>query len=289
MKLPALRPVILAFACGGAILAQQQQIPQPAPPVPQQTPAPTSAPPEISADDPDAGEPVMFYYWLSKGTGKLLPGAVAAVPLNQVLGLPNASPRSLGASISMPAGKFNHLELSYFQADGSGTSYATVPLSLFGNNVPQGDFISTTYRVRFAQLTWNYLTWPAPPEDAKFRVHTLYSFSYTSDSVTIDAPYELSTTFQPPHGTRNIFYPTFGLQAEYVPSKHLYIQAKTFGFGLPHKAALGDMEVSAVARFKHLEIFGGYKFFHLKTSTASDQYFTQNLGGPMGGVRWVLH
>ena len=101
--IPALRPALtrclFLFAGCGAALAQQQQqpqqqIPQPAPPVPQQTPAPTSAPPEISPDDPDYGEPVMFYYWLSKGAGRTLPGRIAAVPQDHTLAMPDASPRS---------------------------------------------------------------------------------------------------------------------------------------------------------------------------------------------------
>lgn len=290
---PALARCLFLFAGCGAALAQQQQqpqqqIPQPAPPVPQQTPAPTSAPPEISPDDPDYGEPVTFYYWLSKGTGITRPGQIAAVPQDQTLSMPDASPRTPGVSLSMPAGKFNHLELSYFQTDGSGTGTALTPLALFGSNVPQGDLISTTYRVRFAQLTWNYLNWPVPPEDSKFRIHSLFSFSYTSDSVTVDAPYETSASFMPPHGSRNIFFPTFGLQAEYIPSKHFYIQGRAYGFGWIHKADVAGAEVSIIGRIKHLELFGGYKFFHFKTSPASDQFFVQTLTGPMVGARWVL-
>ena len=75
-----------------------------------------------------------------------------------------------------------------------------MPLSLFGSTIPQGDFISSTYRLRNAQLTWNYLTWPAPPEDSKWRFHTLYSFNYTGVSATVDAPFEPSATFVPAHG-----------------------------------------------------------------------------------------
>jgi len=272
------------------LLFGQQQPPTPpeAPAPQQQNPAATTAPPEIGKDDPDFGEPEGVFYWLSRGTPKLLPGAAAAEPLNQVLGLPNARPRSPGAFVSIPAGKFNHLEISYFQVDGDGTGYAAVPLGIFGSSIPVTDFISTTYRVRNAQLTWNYLTWPAPPEDSKWRLRTLWAFNYTSATATVDAPFESSATFEPAHGTRNIFYPAFGISTEYIPNKHFYFEARTWGFGFPHRADIADAEVNVVARVKHIEIFGGYKYFHFKTSTKSDEFVVGTLTGPMAGARWVF-
>jgi hypothetical protein len=287
----ALKPIgaaSLMCALSSLTFAQQQPPPPEAPPPQQQNTAPTTAPPEITQDDPDYGEPVGLSYWLSRGPSRLLPGILAAVPQNQKLVLPDARPRSPGIFLSMPAGKFNHLELSYFQVDGSGTGYATTPLGLFGYNVPLGDFISNTFRLRQAQLTWNYLTWPVPLEDSKWRVHTLYSFNYTSDSVTVDAPFEPNVAFTPPHGTRNIFYPSFGIATEYVPSKSFFFEARAWGFGFPHRADIGDVEANAVVRLKHLEIFGGYKYFHFKTSPRNDQYFLGTVKGPIFGLRWVI-
>jgi hypothetical protein len=271
-----------------SLMFGQQPTPPEAPAPQQQNTAATTAPQEISKDDPDYGEPVGLFYWMTRGKSNLLPGAVAAVPADQMLALPNAKPRSPGAFVSMPAGKFNHLEISYFQVEADGTGYAALPLGLFGSNIPQGDFISTSYRVRNAQLTWNYLTWPAPPEDSKWRVHTLYSFNYTSASATVDAPFEASTTFSPAHGTKNIFYPAFGISTEYIPSKHFYFEARTWGFGFPHHADIGDAEVNAIVRVSHFEIFGGYKLFHYKTSPKSDQYFVGTVQGPVAGLRWVF-
>src|SRR5580698_2915088 len=89
----------------------QQQPPAPEAPAPQQqNQAATTAPPEISKDDPDYGEPFGAYFWLTKGPGKLLPGTKAAEPIDQILALPDVRPRSFGVFASMPAGKFNHLE-----------------------------------------------------------------------------------------------------------------------------------------------------------------------------------
>jgi hypothetical protein len=297
-----LKPIVAASwmcALSSLMLGQQQPPPPPpeAPPQQQQNPSATTAPPEIGKDDPDYGEPIGGFFWLTKGKSILLPQAPAPCSIDCIaptpgqdltLALPSARPRSPGAFVSIPAGKFNHLEISYFQAYGNGTGYAAVPLSLFGSDFAQGDFISPTYRIRNAQLTWNYLTWPAPPEDSKFRFRTLYSFNYTGVSATVDAPFEASATFVPANGSRNIFYPAFGVSLEYIPSKNFYFEARTWGFGFPHRADIADAEANAVVRVKHFEIFAGYKWFHYKTSPQNAEYFAGSLSGPMAGARWVF-
>ena len=232
----------------------QTQLPPPTAPTPQQTPAPTAAPPQIAPDDPDNGEPLSLYIWKTSGPANLRPGTQAAVPNNQLLALPNFSSLSPAGVASIPAGKFNHLEVSYFQADGNGTTTTPIALSLFGSNFGPGTLMSNSYRVRNAQLTWNYLTWPSPPEDSKFRFRTLYGFNYTRVSAVLDAPLDLSTTFMPGHGFRQLFYPVFGVDAEYIPSKHLVLEARTWGFGFPQHADVGISKAplscaSATSRF----------------------------------------
>jgi hypothetical protein len=281
---------IIAAMCvlPSLMVGQQQPNPQEPPAPQQQNPAATTAPPQISKDDPDYGEPIGVFYWLTRGPMNTYPGVLAAVPQDQTLALPNALPRSPGVSVSIPAGKFNHLEITYFQVEGNGTSYAAVPLSLFGSNFAQGDFLSSSYKVRSAQLTWNYLTWPAPPEDSKWRFRTLWSFDYTGINLTVDAPFETSASFLPAIATKNIFYPMLGVAGEYIPSKKFYFEGRSSGFWVPHRADIADAEVKAVARFKHFEVFGGYKFFHFKTSPNSSQYIVGTLTGPLVGVRWVI-
>ncbi len=290
-----MKPIVAAsWMCALSSLTFGQQQPPPPPEAPaqqQQNPSATTAPPEISPDDPDFGEPLGGFYWLTRGKTNLLPGSInwRRFRRTRCWHLPDARPRSPGAFVSIPAGKFNHLEISYFQADGNGTGYAAVPLSLFGSDFAQGDFISTSYRIRNAQLTWNYLTWPAPPEDSKWRFRTLYSFNYTGVSATVDAPFEASATFVPANGSRNIFYPAFGVSLEYIPNKIFYFEARTWGFWIPHRADIADAEATAVVVIKkHFEIFGGYKFFHFKTSPNSDQFFVGTMTGPAAGVRWVI-
>lgn len=284
------------FGMGNILLGQQPApppqtqttLPTPAEPTPQQTPAPTSAPPEIAPDDPDSGEPLSLYFWKASGPAHLLPGTVAALPSAQELTLPNFSSYSPGGQISIPGGKFNHVEISYFQADGSGGFTTPIALSLFGSNFGPGTLMSTTYRVRNAQLDWNYLNWPAPPEDSKFRIRTLYGLNYTRVSTVIDAPLDLSTSFTPGIGAKQIIYPDFGVVAEYIPSKRLFVEVRAWGFGFPQHAAIGDAEANVVAHIRQVEIFGGYKIFHFKTQKNTDQYFQGTISGPVIGLRWVF-
>lgn len=286
-----------------ALFGQQQpqppaQIPPPTEPTPQQTPAPTAAPPEISPDDPDNGEPVTAYFWKTSGSTILHPGVQTytntATGINYeaavgpTLPLPNFSSISPAGMVSMPAGKFNHLELSYFQADGSGGYITPVALDIFGVAYGPNTLMSNTYRVRNANLTWNYLTWPSPPEDSKFRFRTLYGFNYTRVDAVLDSPLNTNPNFTPGTGNKQIFYPDFGVAGEYIPSKHLFIEGRAWGFALPQHADIGDLEANVVGRLGHIEIFAGYKMFHFKTSKRSDQYFLGTIKGPMAGVRWVF-
>ena len=190
--------------------------------------------------------------------------------------------------IAIPAGKFNRLEISYFQANGVGNSTAPQNLDLFGATVPADDYLAINYRVRNYKVSWNYLTWPSPPENAKFRIKTLWEIQYTTIGASVDAPFETSISFTPAVGSKYIFLPTFGLGGEYVPSKHFRIEGGGSAFGFPHKAELWDAEANAVGRIGHFEIYAGAKIFHFKTSPNADNYFEGTLKGPYAGLRFVF-
>jgi hypothetical protein len=283
---PIISAGLLYLSCA---MLYGQDTPAPAP-AQQQTPAPTVAPPEIAKDDPDNGASVAGFYWLSSGKFSLIGGKKSANVAGETVPLPGDDKKTKGGTIAIPAGKFNRVEVSFFQAYGLGdVGPAPINLSPFGVNIVQGDELVSSYTIRNFKLVWNYLTFPSPPEDSKFRVKTFWGAQYTNIEGVIDAPAELTNTQLPAVGSRHIIYPVLGIGAEYIGSKHFYLDARASAFALPHRSAYYDAEANAVIRTRHIEIFGGYHVFHFKTSPGSDAYFVGTLRGPVGGLRWMFH
>jgi hypothetical protein len=282
---------LLCFSC--TLLFGQQQTPADTPQTPAPSPPPataTPAPADTNKDEVDGTGWITLMYWLSAGSPELIGGkqSTAATSGAGNLGLPADNKRAPGISIAIPAGKFNRFEVSYFQTNGVGNSTSTQNLELLGQSIPANDYLAINYRVRNYKFTWNYLTWPSPPENSKFRVKTLWEVQYTNISASVDAPFETSALFTPAIGSKHIIFPTFGLGFEYVPTKRFRIEGRGSGFGFPHKAEQWESEINAVGRVGHFEIFAGEKIFHFKTSPNSDNYFEGTLKGPYAGLRFVF-
>ena len=304
----------LSLLCvsGMLVLGQQPAAPTPAPAKPQpqtqnqpaQPPAQTSPAPAQSTASPvsqvdkerekydfESQASIEFVYWLTKGSAQLIGGEKSFAQLAGGGNLPleDIHKTTPGVVLKFPAGKFNRLEISYFQGNGSGNSVAPETLTVFNTTVPAGDYLATNFRLRMLKISWNYLTWPSPPEESKFRVKTMWGFQYDALYASVDAPFELSALFAPSFGTRTIYYPDLGIGAEYVPSHHLYFQAQASGFALPHRAVVWDADASAVVRFwRHGEVFAGVKMFHMKSSPKADAYAEATIKGPYAGLRWVF-
>jgi hypothetical protein len=288
----------MCFSCAFVSGQQPPDTAQQAPPTPA-PPKPAAPNPRDVAAKPDNTPPddidkvfvsLKGYYWLTSGRFSMTSGKKATSPGNSTLPtLGDSNKHALGGMLTFPAGKYNRLEVSFYQVHGSGTSTAPQNLSFFGQDFSSGDFIASNFRVRQMQVIWNYLTWPEPPETARFRFKTLWGFQWTSVQSIIDAPYETSATFSPAVGTQNIYYPALGVGGEYVVSKNFYFDGRATGFAWPHHAVVWDAEGSAVFRYKFIEVFGGYKASHLKTSPQQEEYVTGTLRGGYGGLRIVLH
>ncbi|MBV8846556.1 MAG: hypothetical protein JO307_27440 [Bryobacterales bacterium] len=270
--------------------AQQTPGAPPAPAQQNQNPRQINAKPDNTAPDDIDNVYLSFkaYYWLTNGTFNMRSGVKAVSPGDSTLPtLGDATKHNLGGQITFPAGKYNRLEVSYYQAHANGTSTAPQNLTFFGQNIPSGDFLSTSLRVRSLDVTWNYLTWPDPPENARLRIKTLWGFQWRSVQSIIDAPFETSATFSPAVGTINIFYPELGIGAEYVLSKYVYLDGRASGFAWPHRAVVWDADGNLVLRYKFVEVFGGYKASHLKTSPQGEEYVVGTFKGAYAGLRIV--
>src|SRR5205814_8527304 len=124
---------------------------------------------------------------------------------------------------------------------------------------------------------------------------SLWEVQYVQIKSTIDAPLApttdsegnpISTTGQ---GSRQTVLPTFGIAAEYAIAPHLLLRADASGFGLRHRSEIWDAEGLIAWRRGHLEVVGGGKTFHVKTSPNNTEYLSATVAGAFIGVRWHIY
>ena len=282
------RPASLIAACLLLEISIAGQTPEPGPP--QSTPPPTvetkttRTVPNVP-DDPSDSWSIGATYWLSSGPADLLAGVQSTNPAVQNLVLPRFDKRTPGIRITTPAGKYNRLEISGFQAQSSGSSKTAIDLNLFGNPFPTGDVLQTNFRVRNVKVSWNYLMYPAPPT-SMIRFKALFEFQYVAARTTVAAPLDTNATTA--QATRSLFLPTLGLGTDIVPSKHFRVEVKASGFALPHRSYIADGEAAAVVRAWHLELAGGARYYHFRTTPKTDEYVRGTLFGPFVSLRFLL-
>jgi len=277
-----------------SILAAQQSPPATPPGAPAQPaqaqpapaqPAPAQRPQALEPENIENMFSLGLFDWVPSGGPALHAGTLAVLPPPHDLTLPKKPSRAYGAMITIPTKGSTRLEISYLAVNDRGNALAPTDLGLFGGTIAQGEPLAMDYSLRHLKVSWNYLTYPNPP-DAKFRVKTLWEFHYIQIKPTVVAT--VTAPDQPLSGSQRVLLPAVGLGVEYVASKHFRLEARASGMVLPHKSALGDAEGDAVVRIGRVEIFAGGKFLHFKTSPKSDTYVSGTLWGPEGGVRWVF-
>lgn len=264
------------------------QTPEPGPP--QATTAPTverkatRVIPDVP-DDASNGFSIGAFYWSTGGSADLLAGTLSVDPAVQNLVLPGPKNQTPGFRLTTPAGKYNRIEISGFQNNTNGSSVATQDLNFFGNPFTLGDKLQVNYRIRNVKVDWDYLIYPAPPT-SKLRFKALFGFEYVGTRPTISAPLDTNATTA--QGTRNTFMPTLGVGVDLVANKYIRLEVRPSGMALPHRAYLLDGDASIVLSVSHIEVVGGEKYFHFRTSPKNDQYVRATLTGPYVGVRYTF-
>lgn len=281
------------FVC--SILAAQQQ---PAAPQPQAAPAqtpPVQTPP-VQATSPSAQvqQPenienmfsIGFFDWVATGASTSLhAGNQAILPPPHDLTLPGKPYRAYGVLVTLPMKGSSRLEFSYTTLNVNGKLLAPTDLGLFGGTIAQGEPLSTSYSLRHLKLSYNFLTFPNPP-DAKLRIKTLWEFQYIQVKPTVTAT--VTAPGQPLADSQRIMLPAVGLGIEYVMSRHFRLEMRGSGMIIPRRSTIADAEGNAIVRVRSLEFFVGGKFLHFKTTSNSDTYISGTLWGPDAGVRWVF-
>jgi hypothetical protein len=264
--------------------------PEPVPTKPEPAPPKPAAPAKSGYEEIESVWSFGVFYWRPNGKPILRGGAESPDPVAQSLDLPGKPKQVPGVTFSFPTGRSNRLEVSAFEARGSGSVKAPGDVNYFGQGFSDGDLLSTKYKIRNIKATWNYLTYPYPPLDAKFRIKTLWEVQYVMVQPVITGPV-VDLTVPPPVADSkfSIILPTVGLGLELVPSpKHFRFEMRGTGMGFPGRSVLWDADAMATVRIGNLEVFGGGKALYFRSSPKKSQFMSDRLWGPIGGVRWVF-
>lgn len=228
---------------------------------------------------------VGLFDWIPSGGPSLHAGSQAVLPPPHELTLPSKPYRAYGVMVTIPTKGSTRLEVSYLTLNDRGSALAPTDLGLFGGTIAQGEPLSMAYSLRHLKVSWNYLSYPNPP-DSKFRIKTLWEFHYIQFKPSVTAT--LAAPDQPLAGNQRILLPAVGLGVEYVMSRYFRLELRGSGMIIPRHSTIADAEGNAVVRVRSLEIFAGGKFLHFKTTSNSDTYSSGTLWGPEAGLRWVF-
>ena len=223
--------------------------------------------------------------WIDKGHAATFTGLTKL----QFTGTPKETP---GVEIGIAAGAHNTLKISYFQSKASGTETAPTDLVIFAQAYSQGSVLSTNYKIQDAKISFEYLTWPFPLGSRHFRLKTLWQVQFINMNAASDAPLLPTTdsagnplSYQT-QGATSFFTPTLGLGIVEYATRNFRFEANASGFDIPHHTAIWDADASIAYRVGHIEIRGGAKALHFKTSTKPEYFQYGSMGGAFVGLRW---
>lgn len=280
---------------GRAQQVQQQQS-QTEPPQPQQPPAAVQQNPTVG-ESPYTGDGLSFtlFYWLTRAHPAMGTGTDNLNPNPSNLSTLGDSRSGPGAIMSFPLGKNNTVRVSYFRILGDGNTTTPQAVNIYGTVFNQGDYLATRYTLQNVKVSLDYLSWPFPLNNARFRLKTLWEVQATWIRSSIDAPLrtgEVDASGSPVpttgFGTNWFLYPTLGLGFDYLVNKNFRIEARGSGFYLPNFSNIWDAEVTANYRTGRFEIQIGGKAFHFKTAPRHIEYVSATLPGAFVGLRWYL-
>ncbi len=285
-------------ALAGPLLAQiggeKQPQPAPPPPLPGTTgkappPMPTVDKTPSPYDSSDGVFSIAPFYWVNTADPQMRTGK-AADPRSAGTNFdfPGKNKYSYGGTVGIPAGKDNTIRVSYFRMQGSGSTTSTKPLNFFGTTYDAGTYLNPHYTMENLKVSLDYTSWPFPLKARRFRFKTLWEIQYVTFKSTVSAPAleAANSSLSPAKKNNWFFYPSFGVGMGYSLSKHARFEARISAFAWPHHATLWDSEALLAYRMGPLEIFGGGKAFHFKTSPQQEEYVSATPYGGMIGIRW---
>ncbi len=192
--------------------------------------------------------------------------------------------------LSMPVTRTGTLYVEFDRFHGWSDRTLTRDTFVDSYNFTSGNTLHVLYHMTSGRLYLDDLFFPHKFPVAKLRFKSLLGVRYVSLTHELDsnsqdvtagtpgASFQLSTNF--------VLLPSFGMAAEYAVAKHALFRVEGAGFGLPHRSNVADANAYLSIRQKNLEIMGGVKMLHFKTSPQKEQYYGGTFVTPFVGLRW---
>ncbi len=205
------------------------------------------------------------------------------------LDYPGRLDHAYGATVIVPASKNSSVRFTYFQTTMTGGTIAPQSLNLFGTAIGAGDPLASQAQLSNYKLSYDYVTYYWNKKGGDIRLKTLYEMQYTTINTSLD-DFQLQTdgsyNVSPAGGTKSIILPTLGLGLDGTLSKHFRWEFRGSGFGLPHRAKIGDGEADVAVRFSRVELIAGARAYYFRTSRRADHFNSGAPYGPYVGLRF---
>ncbi len=218
----------------------------------------------------------------------------------QMQGLPNSSNGWVDVLVNLPG--HNGLRFTYWSYKAHGSTTLTSDIGVFTLHYLPGDLLETDYRIKVAKAVFEYLTWPYPVKNSRFRLKTLWGAEYfqirngfaapfvpTTDELgnpLVDTTTGQSLNFNT-QGSHHYYLPIVGIKAQEYLKPTLRMEFSASGFGIPHHQNTWDAEAVVNWRFaRNWELQAGARAFHFHTSAKQAYWSRGTQVGPFLGVRW---
>jgi hypothetical protein len=241
----------------------------------------------------EAGISIGLIGWRPFGDQFLDKGKASTFTASSLLKLANSQHGTYGVEVGVAAGLHNTIKASYFYSKTNGNVTPSVDTVIFGQVFSAGEHMTTNSKLSDVKLSYEYLTWPYPVERRHFRLKTLWQMQYITLRSIYDDPVRSATpdvngaiTSVAVLGSKSFFSPAFGLGIHEYATRNFHFEADVSGFALPHRFQLLDIETTIGYRVGHIDVRGGFKFLHFRTSPQQDYFYRGTLSGAFVGVRW---
>ncbi len=191
------------------------------------------------------------------------------------------------------------IHLTYFTNQASGGETLTNDVQVWTEIYPATNYLATNYRLKSIKLTYDYLTWPYPARESKFRLKTTWGMQYTTIRTGFDAPLipltdalgnpKVDSSGNPitymTSGSTTFWGPSVGMRVQEWVKPYFRLEAGASGFGIPHRWNTWDSDATANLRVGHYELSVGVRAYHFRTSASHEFWFHGTMVGPVIGLR----